>query len=148
VGLLGAACWVLTEAMCEKSDFFKWFPGHTLWHVLMSAGLLNTLLYGVVLRANNHSATVSFTTSAPARLASVYFFLLPAIALVPAEARTADREQTFCPAALCPSAQRACKRVGGAQGDPEERALRPCAAADPGALEEGSSACVPEVLRC
>ena len=50
VALVGAGCWILTEALCDSSDFFKWLPGHALWHVLMSTGLLNCLLFGVVLR--------------------------------------------------------------------------------------------------
>ena len=78
--------------MCDDSDFFKLFPGHLLWHDLLSGGLLNCLAYGLLLRANNLAGSrlpqaadeplLTLTKgSVGSRAASLYFWVLPAIQL-------------------------------------------------------------------
>lgn len=40
----------LTESYCDESAFFRWFPGHVLWHVCMSVGLTHALIFAIMLR--------------------------------------------------------------------------------------------------
>ena len=58
--LVGALCWLFGELLCDEFAFFRWFPGHVVWHVSMSWGLMQTLIYGTMLRANNHNAHPRF----------------------------------------------------------------------------------------
>ena len=45
--------WIVTEQLCCTSDFFKLFPGHLIWHLGMTLGLVNCLVYAALLRADN-----------------------------------------------------------------------------------------------
>mmetsp|Transcript_58113 Transcript_58113/g.129552 ORF Transcript_58113/g.129552 Transcript_58113/m.129552 type:complete len:419 (-) Transcript_58113:261-1517(-) len=56
--IVGAGSWGLTESYCDESAFFRWFPGHVLWHVCMSVGLTHALIFAIMLRANNFRASV------------------------------------------------------------------------------------------
>ena len=58
--LVGVLCWLVGETACDDVVFFRWFPGHVVWHLCMSWGLMQALVYGTMLRANNHGATPRF----------------------------------------------------------------------------------------
>ena len=57
VAAVGVTCWVISESLCDTVTFFRWFPGHVIWHISMSWGLMHTLIWGSMLRANNFGAT-------------------------------------------------------------------------------------------
>jgi len=48
----------LTEQYCDASDFAKLFPGHALWHISTSLGLVNVVLYGAYLLQDDLNATM------------------------------------------------------------------------------------------
>ena len=102
---LGILCNFLTERYCEASRFFAYFPGHALWHVLSSWGLLNCLVLAAMLRLDNMAdkdfrrlphaperavagdgagAAAAGWARAWHALATVYFALLPGFEFVPA----------------------------------------------------------------
>ena len=56
--LIGSICWISTEIFCDKYVFFRWFPGHVIWHICMSFGLMHCLVYVILLRANNFNSNV------------------------------------------------------------------------------------------
>lgn len=51
---LSAALWLLTENLCESSEFWKLFPGHLVWHIGMPLGLMNCLSICALLQAEAH----------------------------------------------------------------------------------------------
>ena len=71
----GAGAWIVTENLCDRTDtigyFFRWFPGHFLWHTTVAYGMTNALLLAGVLRADNFRPRVYI------RMDNCYFFLLP-----------------------------------------------------------------------
>lgn len=95
IALLGAIAWVATENMCDRTDqigtLFKWLPGHFLWHVMMSYGLTQCLLFAGALRADNFHADVTIDTNGRGVLTcgicpcltSWYFALMPRLVLMP-----------------------------------------------------------------
>jgi len=95
VALVGATAWILTENMCDRPDYigtiFKWLPGHFLWHVLMSYGMTQALLFAGALRADNFHSRVTIDTNGQGiltfglfpGLTSWYFFLMPRLVLTP-----------------------------------------------------------------
>ena len=42
---ISATLWMVTEGHCDEVNFFKVFPGHLIWHIGMTLGLLNCLVY-------------------------------------------------------------------------------------------------------
>ena len=94
VALTGVTCWLACEQLCDSATFFRWFPGHVVWHVTMSWGLMHTLIWGAVLRANNFRALVRFYEPPPISAPSLsgefgqwlgarYFLLMPAFDFTP-----------------------------------------------------------------
>ena len=81
--IVGVICWVGTEQACDSVAFFRWFPGHAVWHVTMAFGMLNALIFAALLRANNFGSTPVFRVDGPSRLANCYFSALPAFAFRP-----------------------------------------------------------------
>lgn len=51
--MFSSSLWVVTEKLCDTVDFFKLFPGHMLWHVIVAWGMSNCLLYASLLRADD-----------------------------------------------------------------------------------------------
>ena len=51
--ILSASIWIATEALCDRNLFFRVFPGHMVWHLGMTWGLVNCLVYAALLRADN-----------------------------------------------------------------------------------------------
>lgn len=60
IAVAGTVLWIVTENTCDTVVFFRWFPGHICWHVLMTYGLGNVMLFIVFVRANNQASTASF----------------------------------------------------------------------------------------
>ena len=95
IALVGATAWILTENMCDRPDyvgkFFRWLPGHFMWHVFMSFGMVQSLLFAGALRADNFNSTVTIDTDGQGvltcgllpSLTSWYFFLMPRLILTP-----------------------------------------------------------------
>ena len=78
IAAASAASWVVTERYCDTIDFFKLFPGHVLWHVGMTLGLVNCLVLAALLRADNFRQHPRFIAGAGC-LGRVYFALLPGL---------------------------------------------------------------------
>jgi hypothetical protein len=53
---IGAPVWLATELTCDSAVFFRWLPGHLIWHISMGYGLLNCLFYAATLRSDNQRA--------------------------------------------------------------------------------------------
>lgn len=53
--VLAFACWFVAEVLCtdDSADFFKLFPGHIVWHVASSYGLLHMWIFVAFLRAHD-----------------------------------------------------------------------------------------------
>jgi hypothetical protein len=81
--ILGVLCQVINEMLCGTHEFWKRFPGHALWHLLMSYGLMCVLVIAVVLRADNHGASVVWFIDLPSvqgnRFKRVYFRIFPGL---------------------------------------------------------------------
>jgi len=77
IAAVGAAAWVVTENICDQDDaighFFRWFPGHLIWHSTCAYGMCNAMLFAAVLRADN------FRTKVYIRTDTLYFKLLPRV---------------------------------------------------------------------
>lgn len=58
--LLAVSAWLATEGLCDTTPFFRVFPGHALFHVLMAYGLMQCLVYPSILRASFYSAHPRF----------------------------------------------------------------------------------------
>ena len=76
-----ATAWVATEQLCDTVDFFKLFPGHVIWHIGMTLGLVNCMVYPALLRSDNFRQSPFFATS-PDCLGKLYFALLPGLVFV------------------------------------------------------------------
>jgi hypothetical protein len=76
--IVSATCWIATEHLCDVVDFFKVFPGHLIWHVGMTWGLVNCLVFAALLRADNFRQRPQFV-SAPGCLGRMYFSFLPGL---------------------------------------------------------------------
>jgi len=107
--LVGVLCNVFTENYCEKSDFFEGFPGHALWHVLSSWGLLNCLVLAAMTRLDDsaypHLHILPDVPSDPAertwfeQLQVAYFAILPGFEFDPDDtAHTGDEALARPPA--------------------------------------------------
>lgn len=63
VASFGCAMWIFTERSCDQTDamgyFFRWFPGHFVWHVTCAYGMSNAMLFAAALRADNFRTMVS-----------------------------------------------------------------------------------------
>ena len=57
VAAVSAGSWIATESQCDRDTstgrFFRLFPGHVIWHLGMTTGLVNCLVYAALLRADN-----------------------------------------------------------------------------------------------
>jgi hypothetical protein len=77
IAFVGAIAWILTENLCDRPDtvgrFFRWFPGHFVWHSTMAFGMNQALLFAAVLRASNFRTRVYVYTG------NWYFWVLPSI---------------------------------------------------------------------
>ena len=51
MAVVGAVCWLSTERLCDDLVFFRFFPGHVIWHLAMSSGLMHALAYLLLLQA-------------------------------------------------------------------------------------------------
>ena len=124
VASLGAvASTVLTELLCDAHVwFFRWYPGHALWHVLMAYGILHLLMVAAVLEASDegrHEVQV-FPRSNPIYpccgkkkcCARVWFLLMPGFEVVDGmrmhagRAAVAPLEEETIPVMPSPSAKR------------------------------------------
>jgi len=87
IALFAVCVWIPTENLCDRTDavgtFFKWLPGHTVWHVCMAYGLTQALLFAGALRADDVVATVRIDTGTPRTILRFYFFLFPRLILTP-----------------------------------------------------------------
>ena len=83
--LVGATMWILTENLCDRDDTIgtitKWFPGHFIWHVAMSYGMVQCLVFGGALRADNFNASVTIDQGTPGAPFRWYFFVFPRLIL-------------------------------------------------------------------
>lgn len=79
IGFVGGVAWIATEFSCDRDDaigaFFRAFPGHAVWHVTVSYGMMNALLFAGVLRADNFHNKVYVKTSG----CCCYYFIFPAL---------------------------------------------------------------------
>ena len=62
VAVIGTLMWIATENLCDDVKFFRWFPGHIFWHLLMTYGLGNVMMFITFIRANDAQSTASFYT--------------------------------------------------------------------------------------
>lgn len=51
---VSALLWKVTEDNCDDYEFFKIFPGHFLWHLGMTIGLINCLAVCALLQGESH----------------------------------------------------------------------------------------------
>ena len=61
VGLTGVLLESLGSAYCDQSDFWRAFPSHALWHVGMSWGLMQCMIYGALLRLDKLNVRAHIT---------------------------------------------------------------------------------------
>jgi hypothetical protein len=58
--LIGVSAWLLSEGLCDRHEWLRGFPGHAIFHVTMSYGLLQCLIYPSILRASTYGAHPRF----------------------------------------------------------------------------------------
>ena len=76
---ISATLWMVTEGHCDEVNFFKVFPGHLIWHIGMTLGLLNCLVYAALLRADNFSQHPRFVGAGNCCIGLLYFSILPGL---------------------------------------------------------------------
>ena len=93
---LGVVSWVVTENLCGQDTFigrfFRWFPGHFLWHICMAYGMMQGMIFAGALRADNFNCTVEVyegrgCTRSSGRCfgdpCTLYYYLFPSLRLIP-----------------------------------------------------------------
>ena len=68
--LIAVSSWLATEGLCDTLEFFRLFPGHAIFHVLMAYGLMQCLVYPSILRASFYSAHPRFLSESSELLPS------------------------------------------------------------------------------
>eukprot|EP00808_Paulinella_micropora_P008046 g38898.t1 len=79
LGLVGTAIRFLTENLCDSSVFFRWLPGHGIFHLLLATGLNNYLLLVVHTLAHTQNMLASVTFSHPSSLWSICYCMFPSL---------------------------------------------------------------------
>jgi len=81
ISIIATLIWVLTEQACDTVVFFRWFPGHVFWHLLMPYGIQQIMQFVVFMRArvyNCHSEFV-YPPADACVLVKVYRYLFPQV---------------------------------------------------------------------
>lgn len=77
--IIGTIVWILTESLCDSHVFFRYFPGHIIWHLFMTYGLGNILFYIVFIRTDNYKKNCNIINKNKMFILNIYYKIFPSI---------------------------------------------------------------------